>query len=155
MKSRWTMGLLGTLAVVGCQNMGLDYAGPAEEAEVRPPFDLVASTTAPAAAAEERGLIMDGRMWVPSGRPLDRAEEGIRPVGSADGTTVYARGWDEAPYDELFAEGDEGWRSYRPVIGGGAAGGGPGAAGGAAAGGAAAGGAGHGAPAAGAPSGGH
>lgn len=126
MDRRWAIALLGAVATTGCQNMGLDYAGPAEEAQLRPPFDLVASTTAPAAAVEERGIVMDGRLWVPAGQPLARAEEGIQPVGSADGRTVYARGWDQAPYDELFAQDDEGWRSYLPVVGGGAPGGGHG-----------------------------
>jgi len=41
-------------------------------------------------------------------------------VGSAGGQTVYARSWDEAPYDALFTRdaGDR-WLTYAPVLGGG------------------------------------
>ncbi len=57
---------------------------------------------------------------MPSGPPLALGEGEVRPVGSAGGQTVYARSWDEAPYDALFTRdaGDR-WLTYAPVLGGG------------------------------------
>lgn len=121
MNRRSTIALLGIVAAVGCENMGLDYAGPEGEARVRQPSDLVAAAMEPADSVERPGLVIDGRLWVPSGVPRTLDESAVRPIGSAGGQTVYARGWDEAPYDEIFTATDQGgWRSYLPVIGGGA-----------------------------------
>lgn len=140
--NRSMIPLLALLAAVACENMGLDYAGPAEDARHRPPPELVAAVIAPATTAEERELIMDGRMWMPARAPLALEEEDVRPIGSANGRTVYTRSWDQPPYDRLFIRAvdaasipggteasaprgalhtgeDPQWVSYLPVIGGG------------------------------------
>lgn len=133
MKGRSTMALVGIVAAVGCENMGLDYAGPAEEARLRPPTDLVAAAMGPSGAPDGGGLVVDGRLWVTAGLPVALHEDALRPVGAASGQTVYARSWDQAPYDQLFtregsgaATGESGaagsrWLAYLPVIGGGGA----------------------------------
>lgn len=133
MKRTSTLVLFGTLVLVGCENMGLDYAGPADEAGIAPPSELVAAGYGPSTASRAGRLIVDGRLWMPSEIPPALDEENVRAVGSANGQTVYARSWDRAPYDRLFtrlaepaptgpavfgiAEGAA-WRSHLPVIGG-------------------------------------
>lgn len=114
-----TMALFGVLALAGCQNMGLYDAGPEDEAVVAPPPELVAAvhTASPEMAGEP--LIVDGRRWVQAGTPLALGEGDVRPVGSAGGLTVYARSWDEAPYDALFTRDGDRWFTYAPVLGGG------------------------------------
>lgn len=127
MMRRSTIALLGVLALTGCKNMGLDYAGPADEAAVDSPSDLVAAVHERGAEHTSQGLIVDGRKWVSAGvpGPLPLGEEELRPVGSAAGSTVYARHWDRAPYDMLFtrvAESDA-WQGHVSVTGGGGMGG--------------------------------
>lgn len=132
MDRTWTIALLGVLAAVGCENMGLDYAGPAEEARHRSPPELVAAVMHTDTASQEK-LIVGGRAWTPSGGPQALDEAGLRPVGSSHGQTVYARGWDRPPYDQLFVRLDEEtrsgagladraqrneWQRYLPVVGG-------------------------------------
>lgn len=132
MDRTWTIALLGVLAAVGCENMGLDDAGPADEARQRSPSELVAAVTQPAPEQGERALVVAGRLWVPAGTPVALDEAGLRPVGSSAGQTVYARGWDRPPYGELFTRLDDeardrrladrirgdGWQAYLPVVGG-------------------------------------
>lgn len=120
------------LALVGCRDMGLEGNAPLVEAEQAPPSDLVVAVHE--AEVQRQELIVEGRLWVPSGLPWTLAEDGLRPVGSAGGATVYARSWDEAPYDELFTRlprrtpeagapieiaRDARWQGYAPVLGGG------------------------------------
>lgn len=120
MKRMGTIAVLGAVALAGCQNMGLEYAGPEGDAVVAPPTALVAAVHPRTAAGDRQQLIVDGRNWVPSGRPLALSESDLSPVGSAGGHTVYARSWDDAPYDALFTRTDGStWVSYLPVIGGG------------------------------------
>lgn len=116
-----TIALIGLLTLAGCRNMGLDYAGPEDEAVTADPTELVAAVHARAAEEERRPLIVEGKKWVPSGRPLMLNEDEVTPVGSAGGRTVYARSWDDSPYEALFARGEDGteWRTYLPVLGGG------------------------------------
>ncbi len=119
------IALFGAVALVGCENMGLDYAGAAEEARIDAPTALVAAVHPQVAEAEWPPLIVDGTRWVSAGPADAVGEDEIRPVGSASGTTVYARSWDTPPYDELFTRSEQGaladaeWQSYLPVIGGG------------------------------------
>jgi hypothetical protein len=125
------IALCGALVLVGCQDLGLEDNLPLEEAEGRPPSELVVAVMGPGAAAD-REIIVAGRLWVPSGLPQTLQAGELVPVGSSGGTTVYARSWDEAPYDALFTrldaaaatdsldsgprEGDR-WLGYEPVIG--------------------------------------
>jgi hypothetical protein len=124
------IALFGAVALVGCENMGLEYAGAAEEARVNAPTDLVAAVHPRVAESEVPPLIVDGTRWVTAGEAPAVGEEDVRPVGSASGTTVYARSWDSPPYDQLFTRvpgsltAGDGWRSYLPVIGDGGASGG-------------------------------
>lgn len=100
MKRRATIALC-VLTLVGCENMGLDDAGTDEEGRNRASTDLVSSVHRAAPAATQP-VIVDGRRWVPAGKPvtLDAAE--LRSVGSSAGQTLYARQWDAAPFDMLF-----------------------------------------------------
>ncbi len=123
------MALLGALVLPGCRDMGLEDNLPLADAESRPPSALVEAVMAPTSGGE---YIVDGRLWIPSGLPLTLRAEELRPVGSAGGRTVFARSWDEAPYDALFTRLDgpgaeagavparsepERWVRLEPVIG--------------------------------------
>lgn len=129
---RMAMATLALLAgtMVGCKDMGLDGNIPLSEAESRPPAELVAMTmqpTAPTAAP----LVVDGRLWVHSGLPFAMDPADVRAIGSAAGTTVYARTWDRSPYDALFVRqdsadaaaglgrhiGGQRWLELKPVTG--------------------------------------
>ena len=107
---------LVTLVLPACANLGLDDLAPLEEAEQMTPPELVAAVHARPPSADEE-IVVDGRLWVPWGlaAPMDPA--GLRPVGSAHGTTVYAHGWDRSPYDALFVRQGDGWQPHAPVIG--------------------------------------
>lgn len=100
---RITIAVLGLVigTAAGCKDLGLDGNIPLEEAQDRPPSALVAAVMAPVEPVSER-LVVDGRLWIPSGMPLTLQESDLRAVGSATGRTVYARRWDESPYDALF-----------------------------------------------------
>lgn len=115
-----TMALFGVLALAGCQNMGLYDAGPEGEAVVASQSELVAEVHATLPDAAGPPLIVDGQPWLRSGTPLAMGDTEVRSVGSAGGMTVYARSWDQAPYDALFVRDAGGsWRTYAPVLGGG------------------------------------
>ncbi|HUG40203.1 MAG TPA: hypothetical protein VMM12_06955 [Longimicrobiales bacterium] len=116
-------------ATAGCRDMGLDGNIPLEEARARETSELVAATMRPRAAPAQR-LVVDGRLWVPFGLPLTLDASDLRAVGSADGQTVHARRWDQAPYDALFiplppaggvaalgGAGPQEWQELRPVHG--------------------------------------
>lgn len=104
-------------ALAGCQDAGLEGNVPLEEAMNRPPSDLVAAVHAPAPTADGQ-LVVDGRLWVPTGTPLDLDAAGLRAVGSASGRTVHARTWDRPPYDALFTPvAPDAWQEWAPVIG--------------------------------------
>ena len=100
---RITIALLGLVVgtTAACRDMGLEGNIPLEEAMEKPPTPLVVAVTSAADAAGDR-LVVDGRLWVPSGMPLTMEEADLRAVGSATGRTVYARRWDQSPYDALF-----------------------------------------------------
>jgi len=135
MKRRAMIALMGAVALVGCQDMGLPDNIPLEEAEQKPAPALVAAAYPVDDTAEGPKLVLDGTLWVPAGVPGTVSEDGLRPVGAAQGRTVYARSWDRAPYGELFTRVEEGpvveigaqadWQAYLPVIGGGTPGAGP------------------------------
>lgn len=121
MKRTSTIVLLGLLTFTGCRNMGLDYAGPADEAAIDQPSDLVTAVHQREAQPVAHGLIVDGRRWAPAGRPGSQTldEDNLRPVGSTGGQTVYANRWDDAPYDVLYTSGEDWeWQRYLSVIGG-------------------------------------
>lgn len=114
-------------ALAGCQDAGLEGNVPLEEAMNRPPSDLVAAVHAPA-GTEDGQLVVDGRLWVPSGTPRSLDAAGLRAVGSASGRTVHARTWDRPPYDALFTpaaddtagaatSAPDAWQEWAPVIG--------------------------------------
>lgn len=112
-----TAALVALLAV-GCTDLGLEGNIPLEEAERKPPSELVAAVFGPTDAPAGE-LIADGRLWVPWGRPGAFDDADLRPVGSTHGLTVHARAWDRPPYDALFVPTDHaGWQGYAPVIGG-------------------------------------
>jgi hypothetical protein len=122
------------LSVVGCKDLGLAGNIPAEESRTMRPPELVAQVWAPVDAPAAR-IVVDGRLWVPTGQPVILPADALRPVGSAGGQTVYARPWDERPYGALFTAvpmppaeaarsareamdaGRAHWQKYEPVIG--------------------------------------
>lgn len=126
-----TLALLAlTLAAAGCKDMGLggDLAAMDQPVD-RPPNDLVATVMAPT-HVEPNQLVVDGRLWVPSGLPLALRLDELRPVGSAGGHTVYSRKWDAQPFEQLFVrpgaaspagatagERMPGWQAFAPVLG--------------------------------------
>ena len=113
---RITIAALGLVvgSTAGCVDMGLGGNVPLEEAEDRPPTELVAAVHRPTEAVSER-IIVDGRLWVPSGMPLTAEASDLQAVGSADGRTVYARRWDRAPYDALLMQLPDGTTAATPV----------------------------------------
>lgn len=112
------IALLAGLTATGCENLGLYDAGAADEARQNPPSELVSAVIQPAPTENGRELVVDGRLWIASGRPVTLDPQDVRPIGSANGRTVHARGWDRPPYDEIFTStDDERWLAYRPVPG--------------------------------------
>ena len=108
---------LTALLVAGCgPDLGLEGTVPLEEARQAPPSELVAMVHAPPPVADEQ-IVVNGRLWVPWGLPVEMASDALRSVGSAHGTTVHARWWDRSPYDALFARHDGAWQGYAPVFG--------------------------------------
>lgn len=123
-----------TLTAVGCVDLGLEGNVPAEESRTAMHSDLVAAVWAPADSVDPP-IVVDGRLWVPTGRPLAMSANALRPVGSSAGRTVYARPWDERPYGTLFTAvprpsaeaartareamdaGQDHWQMYGPVTG--------------------------------------
>lgn len=105
------------LFLAGCgADMGVGGTIALDTAERIAPSELVAAVHALPPDAD-REIIVDGRLWLPWGRPVELGAAGLRPVASAHGTTVYARGWDRSPYDALLTRHDGGWQGYAPVIG--------------------------------------
>jgi hypothetical protein len=132
---RTTTVLFGlTVLLAGCRDLGLPGNVPEQEARTATPPELVAQVMAPAERDQVR-LVVDGRLWVPTGSPVTLGAAGLRPVGATAGQTVYARPWDERPYRAIFTrvvmpepgaattaraamEGRlEHWQEYAPVIG--------------------------------------
>lgn len=112
---RRTSITLLALLLAGCTT-GLDGAPPLEEAAHKTPPDLVAAVHArPVDTGED--VVVDGRLWVPWGKPTSSTPDDLRPVGSANGLTVYARSWDRSPYEALFAREGGTWQGYAPVLG--------------------------------------
>lgn len=124
----WYLALATTLT--GCLDLGLEGNVPLEEAVDRPASDLVTAVYGPAGQSQQ--LVADGRLWVPAGLPQGRSGAGLRAVGAANGRTVFARSWDDAPYDALFTEltsdgasedigagprADAEWQGWVPVSG--------------------------------------
>lgn len=122
------------LLLAGCKDLGLEGNIPAEESRTMRPPELVAEVWAPATDPAPQ-MVVDGRLWVPTGRPLILQADALRPVGSAAGQTVYARTWDDRPYRALFTSvpapaaeaartvreamdaGLDHWQEYAPVTG--------------------------------------
>jgi hypothetical protein len=121
--------------MTGCTDLGLPGNIPDEESRTMPPPELVAHVLPPTQEPAQP-LIMDGRLWVPSGQPFSPpATTRLRPVGSVAGQTVYTRAWDEPPYSAVFvrvetpgpeeapspreamAFGHERWQEYAPAAG--------------------------------------
>lgn len=126
MKRTTILALAAALTGSGCVDLGLEgNAIPEQEAAVAAPSDLVAAVHAPSGDAE---LIVDSRPWVMSGMPVAAPLQPYTPVGSAMGRTVFARSWDDRPYDELFARIQgaaatvqlraKEWQGLQPVLGG-------------------------------------
>ncbi len=122
------------LLAVACRDLGLPGNIPEEQARRAPPPELVAEVIGPAPEEVTR-LVVDGRLWVPQGRPAPRDPGELRPVGATAGMTVYARAWDERPFRAVFTRAPitapdeaptakaamearrEHWQEYAPVAG--------------------------------------
>lgn len=123
-----------TVTVVGCVDLGLEGNVPVEESRAAQHSELVSAVYAPADPADPP-IVVDGRLWVPTGRTITMSADALRPVGSSGGRTVYARPWDERPYGALFVSvprppaeaartareamdaGQDQWQAYGPVTG--------------------------------------
>lgn len=100
--NRTGIGVIGVaLLATGCADLGLEGNIPAEQSRTMPPPELVTAVMPPTADDAVR-LVVDGRLWVPAGQPATRAAAELRPVGSAAGRTVYARAWDDRPFNAIF-----------------------------------------------------
>lgn len=128
---RITMAALGLVVgtTSGCIDMGLDGNIPLEEAQDRAPRALVAAVYRPVEAVPAR-VIVEGRLWVPSGLPLTLDASQLRTIGSAGGVAVHARSWDTPPFDALYVRAPQSpapsvtarlnrgeWLELRPVLG--------------------------------------
>lgn len=124
---RTTIGVLALTmaATTACRDMGLDGNVPLDQAENKAPRPLVEAVTQRGQDTGPR-LVVDGRLWVPSGEPQDLDNDDLRAVGSGDGHTVYARPWDRPPFDAIFVQiqpdlegfGDpRQWQQLEPVRG--------------------------------------
>lgn len=117
MKRGRTAALAIPLVLAGCQDLGLEDNLPLQVAEHAAPSELVTAVHA-RATAEGEPVIVDGRLWVPWGRPEPLDPDRLRPVGSFQGETLYVRAWDRSPFDHVFAETVAGrWQGHAPVIG--------------------------------------
>lgn len=112
-----TIALILPLAAAGCADLGLDGNIPLDDATAAAPSELVAAAhAAPVTPTDD--VVVDGRLWVPWGRPAEKRPDALRPVGSAGGVTVYAHAWDAAPLETLFTRTESGaWQPYAPVHG--------------------------------------
>lgn len=126
-RTRTTALLVLVLAAAGCKDMGMNGNWAVmPEPDDRPSTPLVMAVTQ---HAEGAGLVIDGRLWLPSGLPLPLAESDLSPVGASEAGTVYARSWDRPPYGQVFtriAEQDTDplhsrpgarWQGYDAVLG--------------------------------------
>ena len=114
---RVSTALLAVVLFTGCENLGLDAAPiPLDEARHAAPPELVATVHADGEGPGE--LVVDGRLWVPWGLPVEHDAAALRPVGSTRGLTVYARIWDRAPYDALLTATPAAWQPHAPILGG-------------------------------------
>lgn len=127
-----TVGL--AILAAGCTDLGLEGNVPAEQSRNAPPSALVVEVMAPADRAEVP-LVVDGRLWLPTGLPATRAGADLRPIGSSAGRTVYARAWDDPPFAAIFTRvqvpgadaaatpraamlaGRDHWQEYAPATG--------------------------------------
>lgn len=117
MKRARAAALAVPLVLAGCQDLGLEGNHPVQEAAQAAPSELVVAVRA-RPDAEVATVIVDGRLWVPWGRPEPLDPDGLRPVGSYQGATLYVRSWDRSPFDAVFAETVAGeWQGHAPVIG--------------------------------------
>jgi hypothetical protein len=101
---------LCVIGLAGCKDNGLPNKNlPIEEARHRelnpyPAYQPMAGTTP---------VAVGGRDWMPS-LPVEQIPARLlQPVGSVEGTALYALRGDAAPYGSLYAsEGGNRWRPY-------------------------------------------
>jgi hypothetical protein len=131
MNRKGAIVLVGLATLLGgCRDLGLAGNIPAEESRRADPPPLVADVMRPAPGGDTQ-LVMDGRLWVPTGHPVALPVTELRPVGSAMGQTVYARWWDDRPFRAIFIQAivhpqsarealhatRQHWQEFAPVIG--------------------------------------
>jgi hypothetical protein len=99
----------------GCRDLGLRDNIPLAEAEIRPPRYLLYRMSDPAQTDE--GVITVGdRQWAFAGQSERIPERLLAPAGEAAGTQVFALSSDPAPYDRLYARGENGrWGVILPL----------------------------------------
>ncbi|MGH7505536.1 MAG: hypothetical protein ACRELX_07780 [Longimicrobiales bacterium] len=110
---QWS-ALLSLAALAGCLDVGLAGRNtPETEAansewryrvyDIGQPANAVTEITLGTAAAAEAGAgAQEPLHWLSSAETVEIPQELLRPIGAADGATVFALVWDEAPYDRLY-----------------------------------------------------
>jgi hypothetical protein len=101
---------LCVVGLAGCRDNGLpDKNLPVEEARHR----YIQPYLSYQAMAATTPVAIGGREWMPSLPVETIPARMLQPVGSAEGTTLFALRGDEAPYSSLYAsEGGDRWRPY-------------------------------------------
>ena len=108
----WVLALACVAVFAGCRDNGLrDRNLPLAEAQNRE-FRYAVYESSP----DARPVAVGGRHWMRSHAVEDIADNVLVPVGTTDGTQIYARRGDEAPYSRLYAEVSHGrWSPLMPL----------------------------------------
>jgi hypothetical protein len=109
------VGLIAaTAALSACRDSGLpDRNLPLAAAEQR---TFGYPTYQPMGQALTEVWELDGRRWQLSGHIEAIPQGQLRSVANANGTSMYALQWDEAPVDQLYTPVGEGrWRVVLPI----------------------------------------
>jgi hypothetical protein len=118
--------MLPLSVLIGCQDLGLPGAnGPEAEAARREWRYVVYDMTGAAggqpefvlggtSAAGDAAGAAEPTRWLTSAEHLRIPDHLLRPVASTGGTTVYAMGWEQAPYSRLYTPAVESG-TYHPL----------------------------------------
>ena len=114
--ARTALAAAAILGLTGCND--IPFASeplPLDVAANQVPLPLVEQTARIAPAEGEADAIrLEDTTWVPTATEYALADAQVRPVGDAEGATVYAFAWDDAPFGRLLVRSGEG--SYRELV---------------------------------------
>lgn len=105
----WLTAIVCAAGLSACKDNGLpDRNLPLEEAQTREYGYSVYQQS-----AEIPAVAMGGRHWLRSETVESIARHVLEPVGSAEGTQLFARRGEQAPYSRLYAQvGQDRWALY-------------------------------------------